>query len=241
MCAVCVAAGADEWADAGSIRPPWAHEIVERCQRSALFRVGELGTREMVERFCELARSLPSPQGQADRVFLRDRLAAFAEAGGTYFHSAFHRKYPGSKCQGGALIGLREVWNRECAEDPREVLRQWAVAYEAAFNADHSWPPAVRAAELLRARPDQCLDLTGLAAAVSCSRSVLIRSFRREFGRSVGEFLRELRLSLALDAMEQTNWSVDAIARLVGYCSEASLYRALRRQKGTPINLRKRG
>jgi AraC-like DNA-binding protein len=118
----------------------------------------------------------------------------------------------------------------------------WARAYAAAFDAEHVWPPAIRASTLLRASPEKPLDLDTVAAAVGCSRSVLVRSFRREFGQSAGAVLADIRVDKAVDALRNTDWSIQAIARLVGYRNEGNLYTAVKRRCGmTPVALRRLG
>jgi AraC-like DNA-binding protein len=57
----------------------------------------------------------------------------------------------------------------------------------------------------------------------------------------VGAYVAELRVEQAVQALQTTDWSIDAIARVVGYKSEANLYVAVKRRwHVTPGTLRAR-
>src|SRR4051812_26728468 len=82
-----------------SVRIDWGAEVVGRCQAA----VGQLlvfsrGTWRST--FDELARTLPSPDSAAERLFLYDRLRSLTRAGAVRFHATFHNRCPGRPCRG---------------------------------------------------------------------------------------------------------------------------------------------
>lgn len=220
------------------LRWDWCQRVVAVCQVAA-GKVGRGDSADLAQAAEELAIACPSPCTAAERVFLRDRLREFADAGSDHLHRRFHERY-GFTCSGAATRLTRAAWGSgDPTDDPRFMLVEWVRVYARAFDDEHAWPPAVKAARVLRKAPLQRLDLDVLARSVNCSRSALTRSFIREFGQSAGQFLTHLRLQRAIDDLATTEWSVEAIARSVGYQTEASLYVAVRRRLGmTPAAIR---
>ena len=218
-----------------AVRVNWAFEIVSSCQQAVidLQGVDSDGFRRL---FGQLAERLPAALNVGERLFLRDRLRSFAEAGGRHFHECFHRRT--GACRN-AWTGAEAMaaWTNSCPSiDPRGILREWSRVYTATFDRAHQWPPAIRAAAILRADFRRPLDLDELSDALACSRSVLTRTFRHAFGLSLGEFQTRLRTEEAMKLLSETTWSVDAIARMVGYQSSSNLYIAIKRLTGqTPV------
>jgi len=66
---------------------------------------------------------------------------------------------------------------------------------------------------------------------VAVSRSVLDQRFRDVLGRSPIRYLTEWRMHLADDLLRATQLGVCAVARRVGYESEAAFSRAFRRSQ----------
>lgn len=102
-------------------------------------------------------------------------------------------------------------------------------------------PPAWlrRVRQLLHDEYAQPLDLGRLAAASGVSREQVARAFRDHFGRSVGGYLRHVRLARAIQALACTNESIAAVAAGAGFVDQAHLTHTLRRAVGvTPAQAR---
>ncbi|HEX4110887.1 MAG TPA: AraC family transcriptional regulator [Solirubrobacteraceae bacterium] len=71
--------------------------------------------------------------------------------------------------------------------------------------------------EVIEARYPEPLSLAAVAAAVNLTPGHLTTVVRRKTGRTVNEWIAERRLSEARRLLSQTDLTVDAIARRVGY------------------------
>ena len=139
-------------------------------------------------------------------------------------------------------VGLRDPGARAAADRLIDllligVLRAWATA-----NGDRraSWlsalrdPTIARALAALHERPAEPWTLAALAAEVNVSRATLARRFRELVGEPPLGYLTRWRLDLAARRLKDTDESIDAIARAVGYSSEYAFNRAFRRHRGVP-------
>ena len=75
-------------------------------------------------------------------------------------------------------------------------------------------------------------DLAELADEVGISRSALVQRFTRFLAEPPMTYLTSWRLSLAADLLRNTDDTVDAIARRVGYASGYGLSVAFTREYG---------
>ena len=89
-----------------------------------------------------------------------------------------------------------------------------------------------RAIELVRGTPARRWTLAELAHEVGTSRSAFASRFRAATGESPMRYVATVRLGLAAGYLGTTNLSVNAIARRVGYDSDASLSKAFKREFG---------
>ena len=118
-----------------------------------------------------------------------------------------------------------------------EVLR---IHLATAPMAEHGWIAALQdqvlapAMAQLHAAPQRKWTVPELASTVAVSRSVLDQRFRDVLGRSPIRYLTEWRMHLADDLLRTTQLGVSAVARRVGYESEAAFSRAFRRSHGSP-------
>jgi AraC family transcriptional regulator len=89
------------------------------------------------------------------------------------------------------------------------------------------------ARDLLQARvPDVPASLTELAAAVGVHPSHLARSFRREYGQTVGEYARTLRLQWAAEQLALDGACLADVAVRSGFADQSHFTRAFRRHTG---------
>jgi AraC family transcriptional activator of mtrCDE len=89
-------------------------------------------------------------------------------------------------------------------------------------------------------KPADPWTLPDLARLCNMSRATFIRHFQQSLGRSAGELLTDLRMTLAANALKTSDLSTGAVAALAGYESGAAFQRAFKHQMGvTPAQWRK--
>lgn len=93
-------------------------------------------------------------------------------------------------------------------------------------------PQVARALRLIREHPDEPWSVTGLAAAVSLSRSAFASRFHDATGEAPMRYLTNYRLSRAAAYLRTTDAGLREIARRTGYESEVSISKAFRRRYG---------
>jgi AraC family transcriptional regulator len=110
-----------------------------------------------------------------------------------------------------------------------------ATARETSSEQSPGRPPAwLRAAEeLLRARPTDRIGLGELAETVGVHPSYLARAFRRQYGLSVGDYGRRLRLAWAAGELACGERSLAEIATGAGFADQSHLTRVFRQHVGT--------
>jgi len=97
-----------------------------------------------------------------------------------------------------------------------------------------------RALELIRAHARDPVKVADIAAGVGVHPVSLARGFRRHLGVSPGDVLRRARLRYAIDRLLVTADGIADIAADAGFCDQADLTKALRREVGTtPAALRR--
>ena len=89
--------------------------------------------------------------------------------------------------------------------------------------------PAISAMFAEPARPWTLPDLADLC---SMSRATFMRHFQDKLGRSAGDMLTDIRMSLAANALKNPALSTEAVAELVGYQSVAAFRRAFADKMG---------
>ena len=92
--------------------------------------------------------------------------------------------------------------------------------------------PIGNAIELIRSAPTHRWTLAELAHEVGTSRTAFAARFRAATGESPMRYVATVRLGLAAGYLATTRLGVDAIARRVGYDSDASLSKAFKREFG---------
>lgn len=116
------------------------------------------------------------------------------------------------------------------------------VACGAGVKAGAAWnrAGALRAREVVEANLSQPPSLQTLAAIAGCHPITLARAFRRQFGCSIGSYLRRRRLEHASAMLRTTDLPIAIVAARSGFADQAHLTRAVRRASGfTPAALRR--
>lgn len=79
---------------------------------------------------------------------------------------------------------------------------------------------------------DPCLSAAGVAQALRVSESYLRRLFRQKMSRSLGAYMREVRMERARNLLLSGDMTVSEIAERVGYDSVFSFSRAFKTAEG---------
>ena len=91
---------------------------------------------------------------------------------------------------------------------------------------------AERVRDYIAANLGQDLTIELIAGHVSASASTIQRNFRKRFGLSIFEFVQQMRLEAARNALALDGVPVSHAAHLAGYGSTASFTTAFRRAYG---------
>jgi AraC family transcriptional regulator len=96
-----------------------------------------------------------------------------------------------------------------------------------------------RARDLVQARFNDTLTVSDIAESVGVHPVHLTRVFRRRFGCTVGEYVRQLRVDFACRELSNSRKPLAEIASSAGFCDQAHFSRTLKRFTGmTPLEFR---
>ncbi|MFI2282386.1 AraC family transcriptional regulator [Nocardia beijingensis] len=113
------------------------------------------------------------------------------------------------------------------------ALRAWFSRNDApSWYHAYGDPLVGKALRLLQHNPAHGWTVAGLADAVGVSRAALARRFTDLVGEPPMAFLTEWRLALAADLLQESDATIEAIARQVGYGSAFALSTAFKRHFG---------
>jgi AraC-like DNA-binding protein len=113
------------------------------------------------------------------------------------------------------------------------VLRAWFARADApAWYSAFADPVVGQAVRLLQQNPAHPWTVASLAAKVGVSRAALARRFTDLVGEPPMAFLTGWRLAMAADLLRETDATVGAVARQVGYGSSFALSTAFKRERG---------
>ncbi|MFD0691041.1 AraC family transcriptional regulator [Actinomadura fibrosa] len=115
------------------------------------------------------------------------------------------------------------------------TLRAWFARPEAerpGWYRAHGDPVVGPALRLLHADPAHPWTVAGLAARVGVSRAALAQRFGRLVGEPPMAYLTGLRLAQAADLLRESDATLDAVARRVGYGNAFALSTAFKRERG---------
>ncbi|WP_433599518.1 AraC family transcriptional regulator [Nocardia sp. CA-135953] len=113
------------------------------------------------------------------------------------------------------------------------ALRAWFARNDApAWYHAYSDPLVGKALRLLQHNPGHGWTVASLAEAVGVSRAALARRFTDLVGEPPMAFLTEWRLALAADLLQESDATIESIARQVGYGSAFALSTAFKRHFG---------
>jgi AraC-like DNA-binding protein len=120
-----------------------------------------------------------------------------------------------------------------------QVLRIWLTA-SASQAGRASWlsaltdPVAGPALATLHTQPGRSWTVDSLASSTGVSSATLARRFNAKVGQTPAAYLTRWRMDLAAQRLRDTEDTVGAIARSLGYTSEYAFNRAFTRHRHTP-------
>lgn len=118
-------------------------------------------------------------------------------------------------------------------ESTRDLVHLWlaAASRELTVNwANPRLPWVERVRGEIRRRLPEVIELNDLAQALGISRYHLSHKFKAAAGLSPLQYADRLRVEQAKGLLLHTEWSLDNIAREVGFCDAGHLSRRFRRQ-----------
>jgi AraC-like DNA-binding protein len=182
-----------------------------------------------------LTRDLPAPQSNTETLILRGQLLEFACRWSAAAHARIHRRSESAcKFEPAALL---TSFCSDRSGDPRVALRGWAAAFEFEFSRRHPTSIASRAARILREEFDQALTAKTLSPRLGLTPRRLRAQFLAEFGVSLPEYKRIVRVIHALQQIATTK--IEAVTMDIGYRSKKNFYRTFRAVTGlTPTAFR---
>lgn len=212
------------------VRPDWMFSVVSACQKLAgdTFDTSPHGFTQALTRF---QGSLPSPERPIEMMLLRDRIIESTTKAAELFDWCFHRRFSESPCRREPVNRAADTWRSGC-QDVRGLLPKWTDVFLSEFDQSHRWPLAERIAEALRDRSAHPVTIDGLAREFGCARTRITREFRREFGMTVATYHTRVRIQQAVRALRMSTYSVEAVARTIGYRSPKNFYAALQSLAG---------
>ncbi|MBR3894544.1 MAG: helix-turn-helix transcriptional regulator [Clostridia bacterium] len=96
------------------------------------------------------------------------------------------------------------------------------------------------AVEYVTTNWDRPFSVAALAKACCVSESTVYHLFRRELGQTPINFLNSIRINVAIDYLENTNYAISTVSNLVGFPSENHFRRIFANLTGTtPLKYRK--
>lgn len=111
-------------------------------------------------------------------------------------------------------------------------------ARAAAWNDRPGW--LRRAIQFLEVRSAEKFSIAEAAREVGVSPSRLAHGFRKHLGRTVGDYLRDLRIGHAERALAEGDQSIATVAAACGFADQAHLARTFRARRGmTPSEYRR--
>jgi AraC-like DNA-binding protein len=223
--------------DRTSVDAEWMFHLATACQE-LVNRTLTADRADFGEALRMFERELPPEGTSLETLFLRDRVMVTAVLAGHRFHRRFHQVVR-APCRRSPVDETIDEWVGNGEMTVRAMLHAWTGAYLEVFDSSHSWPPAVRAAALLRCQFDEPLDLNRVSLHVASARSALIRLFPATYGITMGQYLTRVRLREAIVRLRSPFATVEGVASEVGYKSAKNFYRALRNLTGlTPDGAR---
>ena len=211
-----------------SVRRDWLATMIGRVQAAASQRV-IMDTHDACLFLHSWAAALPTAKGRAEQLVLRDLLLGFAAQWGAVLHHRAHLSGGEKQCDFVPEILLPLVWKNDVTA-PLDGFRRWIDRFCKEFDRHHPHSAPHRAAEIVRREYRQPLKLESLGVRTNTTARRLAPAFQREYGMSVRDYHRFVRMAHALDGVRHEK--IANVARDVGYRSKKNFYRAFKQLTG---------
>ncbi len=216
----------------GSFSEGWGAKEFTRSQGAAIFR------RAGAEHSC---RFHGAPVEILRVSFTGDWLARVEEIASSESQS----HVASSAVTGGLIQRLRHEVNSEARCAPLlaesiilELLAEMLCAGDTVERSEPHWLRAVR--DRLHEGVAHPPSLTELAADACVHPSHLARTFRKQYGCTVGEYARRLRVEFAMERLKRSDEALSSISHSAGFADQAHFTRQFRRATGvTPGEYRR--
>jgi AraC family transcriptional regulator len=154
-----------------------------------------------------------------------------------------HRYHAGLAARGSQLARELQAADDLGALAAEGIVLEMLVALTRLGGARRRGPPAWlwRAQDFLHSRFMEPVRLADLAREVAVHPAHLARTFRQQFGTSVGGYVRRLRLDWAAAELERSETALAAIALAAGFADQSHFTRSFRRHTGFTPGAYRRG
>lgn len=217
------------------LRPSWVAAVVKES-RTAAGKILLADAEEAQRVLKEFVEALPSPANHAESLVLRGVLLEMASRTGLHVHAYAHRMRH-SVCGFVSGAAIESFWSVP-TDSPQQAFMRWMDEFFTQLARAHPRSGASQVARVLREQYQRAWPIPALARSVHATPSQLSRQFRREFGLSIPDYQRIVRLIHALDLVG--NEKTEAVALEVGYKSKKNFYATLQHFTGlTPTEFRR--
>ena len=186
------------------LRASWLQECIDALQGRALQPTADPHT--WTQAFAELVRDVPQPASTVEQRILKGLIAELA-----LLHAGRSGLIPSESVSAILAAADTPLGRCDAARHPKVTLALKMIDVEAT-----------------RQRP----RLKPIAAAVGLSSWHLSRLVKSELGRNLRDYVREVRVGLAMDLLEIPSKSVKEVAFELGYHDAGTFARDFRRQRG---------
>ena len=140
----------------------------------------------------------------------------------------------------GELLSMGELETLEAYSRYYRLLQSVVVKM---VPSDVTYDVALLSAvEYVTSHYDESFSVADLAKHCCVSESSLYHLFQKELGQSPIKFIHSIRINVAIEHLENTNYSVATISELVGFHSENHFRKVFTELVGTtPLKYRKHG
>ena len=135
-----------------------------------------------------------------------------------------------------------QIWMRGQGLSAAAHLLDLVQRYTSAspvFLADEDISAVIYAKHLIQDSIADVPTILELCKKVALNKNKLQKAFQLTEGKSIGEYIRTLRMELALELLEKSNMTIQELARAVGYQAISNFYRIFQQKFGeTPQAVR---
>ena len=202
----------------------YMHALAGACQRFiGAIMVPEPG--QFVRAVRDLLEGTPASDTHAQLMVMWSTVSAVATRGAVAHHGLFHRCFGGACAFHGPWLSANI---NVCRDDVCREVVGWAESFTHDFETTHQWPPAVKAAALMRQTPSGVWHACDLARAAGASSSTLERGFKTVYGVTPQHYHILVRLQHTAQVMRHDSACIESVALCTGWGSVGEARRSFR-------------